>query len=242
MHRWSVLRVWPGLSWRFSVVLLLMMLWSLHHYWFLIYLCIAYILKHVHRIFLLTVLRRWFWCCSIFLWFEPQPCIYTKTCSKPGRIFLLTVLRRWFWCCSIFLCCGSVGFVLSSIVITSLGTRELVAMLSICPCVHILWFHGLLLFLLVPEKGCGLWLLQSQEVFSLFSVILDKRSKLIIHNRNLALVSKGLLGGGLKRFRGHSTLATASVVVHRTCNWSAWVEDMKHDRKHINQEPTPQHN
>ena len=70
-----------------------------------------------------------------------------------------------FYCCvvkgrilSFRLVISYVSFVLSSIVITSLG--EGAAVLVICLCVQVLWPDVLLMFILVPEKACDLLLSQ----------------------------------------------------------------------------------
>ena len=49
-----------------------------------------------------------------------------------------------------------VSFVLSSIVITSIGERELVNVLTVCLYVNVLLFHNLLIFFLMVEQGSDL--------------------------------------------------------------------------------------
>ena len=56
---------------------------------------------------------------------------------------------RTLWFCNYMF---GLGVILSSLVMTSLGEEGLVAVLAICSCVHVLWFHVLLL--LGAEEGC----------------------------------------------------------------------------------------
>lgn len=83
--------------------------------------------------FLLTTLRRQFQCFSLFAWFwvDRSHCLFLLYTSSCQLSFL------------------------SSIVITSPGKRELLAVLAVCLCVNVFWFPALLLFLLVPEEGSG---------------------------------------------------------------------------------------
>ena len=48
--------------------------------------------------------------------------------------------------------------------------RELVAVLALYLHVHTLWFHSLLLLLVVPEEACDLWLQYSLKMFFFFFI------------------------------------------------------------------------
>ena len=62
-----------------------------------------------------------------------------------------------------------VGFGPSSIVITFLGKRELVAVLAVCSCPHFWWVYVFLHFLLVPGEGCDHWLWHCLDIVLLLS-------------------------------------------------------------------------
>ena len=59
--------------------------------------------------------------------------------------------------------------------------RELVAVLALYLHVHTLWFHNLLLLLVVSEEACDLWLQYSLKMFFFFLLLAYSEEAMVQH-------------------------------------------------------------